>query len=118
MISVNLRLGKTWGFGPEKNGGGAARSSRDSGPAAGPALSAPQGNRGLFTQPSSSRKYSLTVAMSGRNLLNHTNQGPIIGDINSPLFGRANQVAGSPNGEGFSENASNRRLELQIRFTY
>jgi hypothetical protein len=56
--------------------------------------------------------------MSGRNLLNHTNQGPIIGDINSPLFGRANQVAGSPNGEGFSENASNRRLELQIRFTY
>jgi hypothetical protein len=118
MISVNLRLGKTWGFGPEKNGGGAVRSSRDSGPAAGPALSAPQGNRGLFTQPSSSLKYSLTVAMSGRNLLNHTNPGPIIGDINSPLFGRANQVAGSPNGEGFSENASNRRLELQIRFTY
>ena len=46
MILVNLRVGKTWGFGPEK-GGGAVRSSRDSGPAAGPALSAPQGNRGL-----------------------------------------------------------------------
>jgi hypothetical protein len=25
---------------------------------------------------------------------------------------------GTPNGEGFLENANNRRLELQIRFTY
>ena len=58
------------------------------------------------------------MVMSGRNILNHTNPGPIIGNIMSPLFGESNQVAGSPNGEGFSENASNRRLELQIRFTY
>jgi hypothetical protein len=56
--------------------------------------------------------------MSGRNILNHTNPGPITGNITSPLFGQANQVAGTPNGEGFLENASNRRLELQIRFTY
>jgi len=34
------------------------------------------------------------------------------------LFGRANQSAGQLNGEGFSENASNRRLELQMRFTF
>jgi hypothetical protein len=118
MFSVNLRLGKTWGFGPEKGGGGAVRSSRDSGPAAGPTLSAPQGNRGLFTQPSSPRKYTVTLAMSGRNILNHTNQGPIIGNIASPLFGRSNQMAGTPNGEGFSENANNRRYELQLRLTY
>ncbi len=118
METFNLRVSKTWGFGPEKGAGGSVRSSRDSGPAAGPALSAPQGNRGLFTQPSTARKYNLTVGTSGRNILNHTNQGPIIGNISSPLFGRSNQVAGSPNGEGFSENASNRRLELQIRFTY
>jgi hypothetical protein len=117
IIAINLRLGKTWGFGPEK-GGGAVRSSRGGGPAAGPALSVPQGNGGLFTQPSSPRRYSLTVALSGRNLLNHTNPGPIIGNITSPLFAKANQVAGTPNGEGFSENASNRRLELQIRFTF
>ena len=118
METFNLRVGRTWGFGPEKGNGGSVRSSRDSGPAAGPALSAPQGNRGLFTQPSTARKYNLTVSMSGRNILNHTNPGPVIGNIMSPLFGESNQVAGSPNGEGFSENASNRRLELQIRFTY
>jgi len=116
MVTFNLRFGKTWGFGPEKGGGGSVRSSRDSGPSAGPALSAP--TRGVFTQPSTPRKYSLTTAMSIRNVLNHTNPGPIIGNIQSPLFGLANQMFGTPNGEGFSEAANNRRLELQIRFTY
>jgi hypothetical protein len=119
IVSFNLRLGRTWGFGPEKgSGSGAVRSSRDSGPAAGPALAAPTGNRGLFNQPSTPRKYTFTAAMSCRNLLNHTNQGPIVGNIASSLFGRANQMAGTPNGEGFSEAANNRRLELQLRFTY
>jgi hypothetical protein len=51
-------------------------------------------------------------------LLNHTNPGPITGDITSPLFGSANRVAGGPNGEGFFETANNRRLEAQIRFTF
>ena len=64
------------------------------------------------------RRYNLTISMSARNILNHTNPGPIIGNITSPLFGRANQIAGGANGEGFSENASNRRLELQVRFTF
>jgi hypothetical protein len=117
MINFNLRFSRTWGFGRERGGGGAARSSRDSGPATGPALTVPT-NRGLFTQPSTPRKYNLTVTMSGRNLLNHNNPGPIIGNISSPLFGQANQIAGTPNGEGFLETANNRRLELQIRFTY
>jgi len=117
QINFNLRVVKTWGFGPERGGGGAARPSRDTGPAVGPALTAPTGNR-LFTQPSTPRKYNLSLGMSIRNLLNHNNPGPIIGSITSPLFGRANQVAGSPNGEGFLETASNRRLEMQIRFTY
>jgi hypothetical protein len=54
--------------------------------------------------------------MQGRNLLNHTNPGPIIGNITSPLFGQANSMAGG--GGGFSENANNRRLELQMRFTF
>ena len=56
--------------------------------------------------------------MSVRNLLNHTNPGPIVGNITSPLFGSANQIAGAPNGEGFFETASNRRLELQLRLTF
>ncbi|MDP9050267.1 MAG: carboxypeptidase regulatory-like domain-containing protein [Acidobacteriota bacterium] len=65
-------------------------------------------------------RYTLVVTMQIRNILNHNNPGPIIGDIASPLFGRANQAAGSAaqSGANFSEAANNRRLELQTRFTF
>ena len=97
QIQTNLRVTKVWSFGPETS------------PAA--------GGGSVFANPAAHR-YNLSVAMSARNLLNHNNPGAIIGNITSPLFGQSNQVAGGPNGEGFSENASNRRLELQLRFTF
>jgi hypothetical protein len=64
------------------------------------------------------RRFSLNVSMTIRNLLNHTNPGPIIGNITSLRFGHANQPAGNLGGTGFSEAANNRRLELQIRLTF
>ncbi len=110
QFTVNLRVSKTFGFGPEK----VAPSGMT------PANMGPGGPRGgmggMFNSPTTDRKYNLSISMSGRNLLNHTNPGPIIGDITSPLFGQANSMAG---GFGaFSENANNRRLELQMRFTF
>jgi hypothetical protein len=98
QILVNLRVSRTWGFGGE-------RKSADR-------------PHGVFAPAPANRRYNVSLGMSVRNILNHNNQGPIIGNITSPLFGRANQVAGGPNGEGFSENASNRRLELQLRFIF
>jgi len=74
--------------------------------------------RGFFSPPTTSHRFNLTISLSARNILNHNNQGPIIGNIQSPLFGMANQTAGGPNGEGFSENANNRRFELQTRITF
>jgi len=63
------------------------------------------------------RRYSLTASMQIRNLTNHNNPGPIIGNITSPLFGQANQPAGTGGGI-FSESANNRRLELQMRLNF
>ena len=74
--------------------------------------------RAIIGSPSVSRRYNLTLSLSARNVLNHLNRGPIIGNITSPLFGEANQIFGTPNGEGFSETASNRRLEMQIRLSF
>jgi len=74
--------------------------------------------RSVIGSPTTPRRYNLTIGMSVRNLFNHTNAGPIVGNVTSPLFGFSNQVASSPNGEGFYENANNRRLELQCRFTF
>ena len=116
LISVNLRIGKAFGFGPSKENA-AKPAQGGSGPAPlGPVTN--QGLRGLLGSPSAGRRYNLSVSMSIRNLLNHTNPGPIVGDITSPLFGRSNQIAGAPNGEGFFETANNRRLEMQIRLTF
>ena len=116
QITVNLRAGKTIGIGPIKGGSIAKADTGSQIDAAN--MSAPGGLRGLFAAPSSDRRFGLSIGMSARNLLNHTNQGPTIGDITSTLFGRANQLAGSANMEGFMENASNRRLELQIKFIF
>jgi hypothetical protein len=118
QFTVNLRLAKTIGIGPLKEG---AKSQAAALPTAGQSQSAAldgRGLRNLIGAPSAARRYNLILGMSVRNLLNHTNSGPIVGNITSPLFGRANQIAGAPNGEGFSENASNRRLEMQMRFTF
>jgi len=104
QMMVNLRVAKTFGFGAERK---SAQSRTGS----------PGGLAGIFIAPNE-RRYSLIFSASVRNLFNHTNSGPIIGNITSPLFGLANQMAGSVNGEGFSENANNRRLELQMRLAF
>ena len=112
QYTVNLRIAKTFGFGPEK---ATASGTNPGGMGGGPGHDH-GGMGGIFSAPSTDRKYNLTISMQGRNLLNHTNPGAIIGDITSPLFGQANTVAGG--GGMFSENANNRRLELQMRFSF
>jgi hypothetical protein len=118
QVTVNLRVAKTIGFGRER-GGTAERPAGN--PASGGMAVAQTGGgglRGVIGTPSTTRRYNLTLSMSIRNLFNHNNPGPIIGNITSPLFGMANQVAGNPNGEGFYETANNRKLEMQIRFAF
>jgi hypothetical protein len=119
QIAVNLRISKTFGFGGERG-----ESSKRSGNqqiqtgGANPNLASGRGLGAVIAPPSTSHRYNFSISMAARNVLNHTNPGPIVGDITSRLFGRANQMAGNANGEGFSENADNRRLELQLRFTF
>jgi carboxypeptidase family protein len=121
-VTANLRLTKTIEFGGERGSGATAQrgpstgEGRTSGVSS--AGSAKQG--GLSSaQPAAQagRRYNLSISMSVRNLLNHTNPGQIIGNITSPLFGQANQPAGGA-GYIFSEAANNRRLELQMRLTF
>jgi hypothetical protein len=117
QMTVNLRLAKTIGFGPERGGSSATAPTASAAPGS---ASLPAGGnlRSLIGLPSAPRRYNLILSLSARNVLNHNNPGPIVGNITSPLFGSSNQVAAGTNGEGFSENASNRRLEVQIRLTF
>ncbi len=118
QIMLNMRVGRTFSFGGSREGGGAASSN----------TGAAQGSRNAPAGPfavaggspgggSSDKRYSVTISMQIRNITNHNNPGPIIGNIASPLFGQANQPAAS-GGAIFSESANNRRFELQTRFTF
>jgi carboxypeptidase family protein len=120
--SVNLRLAKTFGFGPTREGSSnAGGGNRGGGPGGGPGGGRGPGGPGgpmggMFGNPTTSHRYNLTLSVQARNLLNHVNPGPINGIVTSPLFGESNALAG---GFGaFSQPANNRRLEFQARFTF
>jgi hypothetical protein len=117
QYNVNLRIAKTIGFGRERDGA-AASGGGSVGTGAAVQAATGRGLGGLIGTPSTSHRFNVTIGISIRNLLNHTNPGPIIGNITSPYFGTANQIAGAQNGEGFYETANNRRLESQIKFTF
>jgi hypothetical protein len=124
QIMLNMRVARTFTFGSRE--GRAPISTNPGGVSGGPGGGAQA--RGEPGSPFSlggasagggtaNRRYSVVISMQARNLTNHNNPGPIVGNITSPLFGQANQPAGSGNAI-FAENANNRRLELQMRFTF
>jgi hypothetical protein len=63
---------------------------------------------------SSGQRYSLTLAVSARNIFNHVNVGTPIGVITSPIFGQSISLPVGP-GSGLY---SNRRIELQATFAF
>ena len=103
FFSVNLGVSRSFSFGPEakKN----ATSSKEIG-----------GNSNQTFGRFFSRRYTLTFTIQVENLLNHTNLGPRIGNLSSPLFGQSYSSAGA---FGFGSNpAGNRRIELQIYLNF
>lgn len=118
QLMLNLRVQKIFEFGRGENSGGASTGQPGSGPRGGPpGVFTPTGGGGGPAPSAGGYKYNLSISMSIRNIINHTNPGPIIGNITSPLFGQANQSSDA-GGFGFSESANNRRFELQTRFTF
>ncbi len=119
IVMLNLRVGRTFSFGQSREVG-TASSGGGGAPRGVPAGPFSTSGGGQSSGSGSSRRYSLSISMSIRNILNHNNPGPIIGNIASPLFGQANQPygVGVLGGTVFSESANNRRLELQMRFTF
>ena len=73
------------------------------------------GIHSIFADPLTDRRYNLTFMASARNVLNHTNPGPIVGNLSSPFFGQSTNLQG---GWGPSSSAGNRRVELGMRFSF
>jgi hypothetical protein len=126
-FTLNLRLAKTFGFGPElggKNaaqaGGGPPGGSPPGGGGGGPRGGGGGGGLGrgpgggFGGGPASTRRYSLTFSVNARNVLNKVNAATPIGTLTSTHFGQSTNLAGGP----FSSQAANRKIELQAMFSF
>jgi hypothetical protein len=144
LVSVNLRLYRTFGFGgghkkdqaaqqgPMGPGGrgsafgmmGGMGGGHDHGPGPGGG----PGMMGMMGGGSTEHPYNLTLSVNFENLLNHFNPGGYQGVITSPYFLQATSVntgfgGGFPGGPGggpggFASAANNRRVQLGLRFTF
>ena len=117
-ISLNLRVSKVFGFGPEtggsRGGGGGGRGEMRGGGLGGRGLSGNQGGPGRI-DVSTARKYNITFIAFASNLLNHENLGIPNGTLISPFFGRSQSLAGGFFGPA---TAGNRSIFLETRLTF
>jgi uncharacterized membrane protein YgcG len=123
-FSLNARLSKTFGFGKAKEAsvaggpsgpGGGGTFGRGPGMGGGRGGGGGGGGRGGgFDQGATNRRYSLTFAVSARNVFNKVNLATPVGDLSSPLFGQSNGIAGGP----YGNNTANRRIDLQVTFGF
>ena len=60
------------------------------------------------------RRFNLTFSVSGRNIFNNVNYSSPVGNLSSPIFGKPDALSGG----FFSSNAANRRIDLQVRFSF
>ena len=118
-FALNLRFSKTFGFGPvlegassAVQGGGMGGGTFGRGPG-GPGRGGPGGGRGMDAG-STNRKYALTLGVNARNVFNNVNLGTPIGNLSSPQFGEANSLAGGV----YNNNTANRRIDLQLTFSF
>jgi hypothetical protein len=143
QFSVNFRLSRSWGWGERSTGnpnqfggrggpggpggggpggGGGGRRGGGGGGGFGGFGGGPRGMGGMGNVGGSGKKYNLTATISARNAFNHVNFGPPVGVISSTFFGESTTLAGGGGpGGGFGGNggaAGNRRIEMQLRFTF
>lgn len=126
--TVNLRLTKTFGFGPKitrpsgnpgggpgggggGGGGGGSRGGGGGGPR-GPLFG---GGPGGMSTGGSDRRYSVSFGVSARNVLNKVNLGNPSGILGSRFFDTPNSL---PQNGPFSNGSANRRIDLIATFNF
>ncbi len=126
LVSLNMRIGRTFGFGPARGagaaGGGGFDGHRGGGyrGGGGGGMRMGGGDRGGFGPggESTEHRYNMTLSLMVVNILNHTNPGGYVGIISSPQFGEPTSVMTGFGGRRGGGAANNRRLELSMRFNF
>jgi hypothetical protein len=76
--------------------------------------------RGIFGGAANNHRYGLTFSIQARNLFNRENLATPVGVL-SPNFGQTLSLAGGgfgPGGGGGATQAANRRVDLQVQFSF
>ena len=126
-VVVNLRLTKTFGFGPKTtrptnpdhggpSGGGGGGGGGRTGGGGGGGFRGPLfgGGGGGMSGGGSDRRYGLTFGVLARNVFNKVNFADPSGILGSRFFDTPNQLQSGP----FSNSAANRRIDLQVTFSF
>lgn len=124
---VNLRASKSLGFGEPiaaaegpagggggRGGGGGGRRGGGGGGRGGRGGGGDGDGDGRY-------RYNLNFSVSVQNLLNNVNEGVPVGNLSSTLFGQSIGSAGGfgrGGGGGGGGSAANRRIDLQLRFSF
>lgn len=137
FFSVNMRIGKTFGFGKsaaDRAGGGAGRGGRGGAGGGGPQVmvAGPGGGGGggmvrMGGGPGGfggdgRKPYNLNVNIQVTNIFNNVNFNPPISNLSSSRFGEYTSTSGGFGGfggfGGGGGSSPNRRVELQMRFSW
>lgn len=130
QFTLNVRLAKTFGFGESRESSGNNQQNQNrrggeggdhggrggpGGPRGGVFGGGPGGPGGPFGGGAgTNHPYNITFSIFARNLFNNVNLATPIGIISSPRFDQSIALAGGP----FSSSDSNRRVDLQVMFSF
>jgi hypothetical protein len=117
-VSLNLRLSKSFAFGPKvKAGAGNQGGPRGGGGGGGGQRGGPlfgTGGGPMAVGSTSDRRYNFTLSASARNVFNKVNLANPGGVLGSPFFDKYNNLFGGP----FSTGVAVRRIDLQATFSF
>lgn len=125
FFNVSMQISKNFGFGssPEtaattgQGGGNNRQGGGIPGVGRGGRGGGGRGMRGGLGGGGDRKPYNLNVGVRINNLLNTVNEGNPVGNLNSPFFGQPVNSAGGF-GFGGGGNSGNRRVDLQLRFSW
>jgi hypothetical protein len=135
FFSVNLRIAKNIGFGKvaggqvadnSQRGGGGGGGRRGGGgggrgPGGGAVMVGPGGFGGFGGRGEVRKPYNLNIGINFNNLFNNVNLGSPVGNLASGRFGQSTSTIagfGGFGGFGGGNGTANRRVELQMRFSW
>jgi hypothetical protein len=130
LFTANVRVSKTFGFGPLTDAAAARAAAQAQGggqrPPGGGGRGGPGGGGGGGrggpggggpggpSPASTGHRYNLAIGAQAQNLFNYEALGVPVGTLKSPLFGTSTQLAGGP----YTSNSAVERLQVFLSFNF